>query len=168
MQFLDPDLPDYLSQMMERFSLPARYFELELTEQTLVSDIDTVISVMRRLKLMGFSFAIDDFGTGYSSLAYLKKMPVDVIKIDKSFIFGMLENHSDYQIIMSTIAMVKNLGLQVTAEGVESSAQLRSLTENACDVIQGYYFSKPIPEKNITKFIADQLVDGYWKTHVNK
>ncbi|WP_286264952.1 bifunctional diguanylate cyclase/phosphodiesterase [Thalassotalea atypica] len=167
-QFLDPDLPDYLSQMMDRFSLPARYFELELTEQTLVSDIDTVISVMRRLKLMGFSFAIDDFGTGYSSLAYLKKMPVDVIKIDKSFIFGMLENHSDYQIIMSTIAMVKNLGLQVTAEGVESSAQLRSLTENDCDVIQGYYFSKPIPDKEISKFIEEQLVDGYWKTQVNK
>ncbi len=165
-QFLDPDLPDYLSQMLERFSVSARYFELELTEQTLVSDIDTVIAAMRRLKLMGFSFAIDDFGTGYSSLAYLKKMPVDVIKIDKSFVFGMLENHSDYQIIMSTIAMVKNLGLQVTAEGVETSAQLRSLTENACDVIQGYYFSKPIPEKNLLEFIDDQIVDGYWKTKV--
>jgi len=165
-QFLDPDLPDYLSQMMDRFSLPARYFELELTEQTLVSDIDTVIAVMRRLKLMGFSFAIDDFGTGYSSLAYLKKMPVDVIKIDKSFVFGMLENHSDYQIIMSTIAMVKNLGLQVIAEGVETSAQLRSLTEHDCDVIQGYYFSKPVPEAELMAFINSTLVDGYWKTSV--
>lgn len=166
-QFLDPDLPDFLAQMMERFSLPARYFELELTEQTLVSDIDTVIAAMRRLKLMGFSFAIDDFGTGYSSLAYLKKMPVDVIKIDKSFVFGMLENHSDYQIIMSTIAMVKNLGLQVVAEGVETSAQLRSLTENDCDVIQGYYFSKPVPEKDLMAFIDEQIVDGHWKVKIN-
>jgi len=165
-QFLDPDLPDYLAHMIERFSIPARHFELELTEQTLVSDIDNAISVMEKLKPMGFSFAIDDFGTGYSSLAYMKKMPVDIIKIDKSFIFGMLENHSDYQIIMSTIAMVKNLGLKVIAEGVETSAQLRSLTENDCDVIQGYFFSKPIPEPEIETFIEEQISDGKWKAPI--
>ena len=165
-QFLDPDLPDYLAHMIERFSIPARHFELELTEQTLVSDIDNAISVMEKLKPMGFSFAIDDFGTGYSSLAYMKKMPVDIIKIDKSFIFGMLENHSDYQIIMSTIAMVKNLGLKVIAEGVETSAQLRSLTENDCDVIQGYFFSKPIPEPEIEIFIEEQISDGKWKAPI--
>jgi len=168
MQFLDPHLSDYLKQLMRRFNLPAKHFELELTEQTLVSDIDKAISVMNSLKNIGFSFAIDDFGTGYSSLAYLKKMPVDVIKIDKSFVFGMLENHSDYQIIMSTIAMVKNLGLMVVAEGVESSAQLRSLTLNDCDVIQGFYFSKPIPEAQLNIFIEEKLSDGYWKTQVNK
>jgi len=76
----------------------------------------------------------------------------------------MLENHADYQIIMSTIAMVKNLGLSVIAEGVESSAQLRSLTENECDIIQGYYFSKPIPEVELLSFLDSQVVDGYWKT----
>ena len=90
-------------------------------------------------------------------------MPVDVIKIDKSFVFGMLENHADFQIIMSTIAMVKNLGLIVTAEGVETQAQLRSLTENDCDLIQGYYFSKPIPEAEIFDFIEHEMVDGCWK-----
>lgn len=90
-------------------------------------------------------------------------MPVDVIKIDKSFVFGMLENRADYQIIMSTIAMVKNLGLQVIAEGVETSAQLRSLTENDCDIIQGYYFSKPIPEIQLMEFIDTKIVNGYWK-----
>jgi EAL domain-containing protein (putative c-di-GMP-specific phosphodiesterase class I) len=119
--------------------------------------------MMNGLRDVGFSFAIDDFGTGYSSLAYLKKMPVDVIKIDKSFVFGMLENRADYQIIMSTIAMVKNLGLQVIAEGVETSAQLRSLTENDCDIIQGYYFSKPIPETQLMEFIDTKIVNGYWK-----
>lgn len=162
-QFTDPHLTSYLTDLLTEFSLEASHFELELTEQTLVKNIDSAIEMMNGLKDVGFSFAIDDFGTGYSSLAYLKKMPVDVIKIDKSFVFGMLENRADYQIIMSTIAMVKNLGLQVIAEGVETSAQLRSLTENDCDIIQGYYFSKPIPETKLMEFIDTKIVNGYWK-----
>ena len=167
-QFIDANLPRYLQSMLNEFSLSPHDFELELTEQTLVKDIDHTISMMDSLKVMGFSFAIDDFGTGYSSLSYLKKMPIDVIKIDKSFVFGMLENHSDHQIIMSTIAMVKNLDLTVIAEGVETAAQLRSLTENGCDLIQGYYFSKPVPEIELLEFIKDHIHDGYWKTTVEK
>ncbi|MCJ8321501.1 MAG: EAL domain-containing protein [Colwellia sp.] len=163
-QFTDPKLFEYFEQLLIEFDLGAEHFELEITEQTLVKDVEQAIQVMDRLKEIGFTFAIDDFGTGYSSLAYLKKMPIDVIKIDKSFVFGMLENHADYQIIMSTIAMVKNLGLTAIAEGVESSAQLRSLTEHNCDLIQGYYFSKPIPEKEILAFIEEHISDGYWKT----
>ncbi|MBU2870725.1 EAL domain-containing protein [Colwellia sp. E2M01] len=163
-QFMDANLPHFLNELLEEFSLNASDFELELTEQTLVKDMDHTIEMMESLKVIGFSFAIDDFGTGYSSLAYLKKMPVDVIKIDKSFIFGMLENHSDYQIITSTIAMVKNLGLKVVAEGVETQAQLRSLTENDCDIIQGYYYSKPIPEKELLASLDKQVSEGgYWK-----
>jgi len=165
-QFVDTNLPNYLQGLLDEFSLSADNFELELTEQTLVKDIDNTITMMNSLKTIGFSFAIDDFGTGYSSLAYIKKMPIDVIKIDKSFISGMLENHSDYQIIMSTIAMVKNLGLIVVAEGVETSAQLRSLSENDCDIIQGYYFSKPVPEAEIFDFIDNHIQDGYWKSKV--
>lgn len=167
-QFVDANLPSYLQSLLDKFSLPAQVFELELTEQTLVKDIDHTIEIMESLKSMGFSFAIDDFGTGYSSLAYIKKMPIDVIKIDQSFVFGMLENHADYQIIMSTIAMVKNLGLTVIAEGVETAAQLRSLTENNCDLIQGYYFSKPVPEIELNEFIKNHIHDGYWKTQVEK
>jgi len=167
-QFVDRKLIPYLIELLAEFNLPASYFELELTEQTLVKDIDVTIEVMEELKLLGFSFAIDDFGTGYSSLAYLKKMPVDVIKIDKSFVFGMLENHSDYQIIKSTIAMVKSLGLTVVAEGVETSAQLRALTELECDLIQGYFFSKPIPEISLFAFIEEKIDRGYWKTKVEK
>jgi EAL domain-containing protein (putative c-di-GMP-specific phosphodiesterase class I) len=163
-QFTDTHLVEYLQGLLNEFSLDAKHFELELTEQTLVKNIESAIGMMDELKVIGFSFAIDDFGTGYSSLAYLKKMPVDVIKIDKSFVFGMLENRADYQIIMSTIAMVKNLGLQVIAEGVETSAQLRSLTENDCDIIQGYYFSRPIPEAELFDFIESKVVDGHWKT----
>lgn len=167
-QFVDANLPNYLQGLLDKFSLSPKVFELELTEQTLVKDIDHTIAMMDSLKQMGFSFAIDDFGTGYSSLAYIKKMPIDVIKIDKSFVFGMLENHADYQIIMSTIAMVKNLGLTVIAEGVETAAQLRSLTENNCDLIQGYYFSKPVPEIELNEFIKNNIHEGYWKTQVGK
>jgi EAL domain-containing protein (putative c-di-GMP-specific phosphodiesterase class I) len=166
-QFADVNLLGYLEGLLKEYDLKAENFELELTEQTLVKDIDKAIATMDALRLLGFSFAIDDFGTGYSSLAYLKRMPVDVIKIDKSFVFGMLDNHADYQIIMSTIAMVKNLGLIVIAEGVETQAQLRSLTENDCDLIQGYYFSKPIPEIEIFDFIRREIVDGNWKVLAN-
>lgn len=162
-QFVDANLPQFLQSLLTEFSLDAQNFELELTEQTLVKDIDHTIAMMEALKVLGFSFAIDDFGTGYSSLAYLKKLPVDVIKIDKSFIFGMLENHSDYQIIKSTIAMVKNLGLTVVAEGVETQAQLLSLMENDCDYIQGYYYSKPVPDADIFTFIDKHISNGYWK-----
>jgi len=167
-QFIDANLPKYLESLLVQHSLPAQTFELELTEQTLVKDIDHTIAMMDELKSMGFTFAIDDFGTGYSSLAYIKKMPIDVIKIDQSFVFGMLENHADYQIIMSTIAMVKNLELTVIAEGVETAAQLRSLSENDCDIIQGYYFSKPVPEVELVDFINSHIQDGYWKTKVEK
>lgn len=166
-QFADVNLTMYLEELLEEFDLPAKNFELELTEQTLVKDIDKAIETMDAVRKLGFSFAIDDFGTGYSSLAYLKRMPVDVIKIDKSFVFGMLENHADFQIIMSTIAMVKNLGLTVIAEGVETKAQLRSLTDNDCDLIQGYYFSKPIPETELFNFISRQIIDGKWKVFAN-
>jgi diguanylate cyclase (GGDEF)-like protein len=162
-QFIDANLPNFLEGLLKEFSLNAHNFELELTEQTLVKDMDHTIAMMESLKVIGFSFAIDDFGTGYSSLAYLKKMPVDVIKIDKSFVFGMLENHSDFQIITSTIAMVKNLGLMVVAEGVETQAQLRSLSENDCDIIQGYYYSKPIPDKDLFVMLDKQTTAGYWR-----
>lgn len=166
-QFADVNLISYLEALLVEFDLPAKNFELELTEQTLVKDIDKAIETMDAMRSLGFSFAIDDFGTGYSSLAYLKRMPVDVIKIDKSFVFGMLENHADFQIIMSTIAMVKNLGLTVIAEGVETKAQLRSLTDNDCDLIQGYYFSQPIPEAELFEFISQKIVAGKWKMFVN-
>jgi diguanylate cyclase (GGDEF)-like protein len=167
-QFVDANLPNYLQSLLKKYSIPATTFELELTEQTLVKDIEHTINMMDDLKRIGFTFAIDDFGTGYSSLAYIKKMPIDVIKIDQSFVFGMLENHADYQIIMSTIAMVKNLELTVIAEGVETAAQLRSLAENDCDIIQGYYFSKPVPEVDLFDFIKSHIQGGYWKTQVEK
>ena len=163
-QFRDPNFIASVKGIITKFGVEPNRIELEITESVVMDEPQIVIEALQELKLFGVKVAIDDFGTGYSSLTYLKKMPVDVIKIDKSFVFGMLENRADYQIIMSTIAMVKNLGLMVIAEGVETSAQLRSLTENDCDVIQGYYFSKPIPEVQLMEFIDAKVVNGYWKT----
>ncbi len=160
-QFLDPQLPAVLQALLDEFGLPANHFELELTERTLVKNIETTLGAMRQLKGMGFCFAIDDFGTGYSSLSYLKQMPVDIIKIDKSFVFGMLENDADYQIIVSTIAMVQKLELTVVAEGVENRAQLQLLRKHKCDVGQGYYFAKPLNHAQLEQFLQQQVPDGF-------
>jgi len=160
-QFLDPKLPKVLQALSLEFALSASHFELELTERTLVKNIDATLSAMRQLKAMGFGFSIDDFGTGYSSLSYLKQMPVDVIKIDKSFVFGMLENDADYQIIASTIAMVQKLELKVVAEGVENRAQLQLLKKHKCDIGQGYYFAKPLNDEQLALFLRDEVPDGF-------
>lgn len=154
-QFLDPNLGCVLRELLAEFQLNARHFELELTERTLVKDFDVTLQCMNELKEMGFIFAIDDFGTGYSSLSYLKQMPVDIIKIDKSFVFGMLENHADFQIITSTIAMVHALDLTVVAEGVENRAQYQVLKEQHCDIAQGYFFAKPMTEEQLISFLRN-------------
>ena len=161
-QFVDPQLIAFLQHKLAHYQLPASLFELELTESTLVKSVSDTLASMQQLKAMGFCFAIDDFGTGYSSLSYLKQMPVDTIKIDKSFLFGMLDNHADYQIITSTIAMVQKLDLKVVAEGVESRAQLRILQKYHCDFAQGFYFAKPIPEHELFAVLQQKVRDGLW------
>ncbi|MDP5188598.1 putative bifunctional diguanylate cyclase/phosphodiesterase [Rheinheimera baltica] len=161
-QFLQPDFALRLADILQKYQLSASHFELELTESTLVSHVSQTLDAMHQLKLMGFRFAIDDFGTGYSSLNYIKQMPVDTIKIDKSFVMAMLESSSDYQIIVSTIAMVQKLGLQVVAEGVESLAHLQLLQQYHCDLAQGYYLSRPIPETQLADFVREQVLQQNW------
>lgn len=154
-QFLQPGLPERFRQLMQQYNVSGQQFELELTESTLVSHVSQTLDIMHQLKALGFSFAIDDFGTGYSSLNYLKRMPVDTIKIDKSFVLGMLDNPSDYQIIASTIAMVQKLGLQVVAEGVENYQQLQLLQQHHCDLVQGFYFSRPLSQAQLNAFVQE-------------
>ncbi|WP_084153510.1 putative bifunctional diguanylate cyclase/phosphodiesterase [Rheinheimera baltica] len=161
-QFLQPDFALRLADILQKYQLSASHFELELTESTLVSHVSQTLDAMHQLKLMGFRFAIDDFGTGYSSLNYIKQMPADTIKIDKSFVMAMLESSSDYQIIVSTIAMVQKLGLQVVAEGVESLAHLQLLQQYHCDLAQGYYLSRPIPETQLADFVREQVLQQNW------
>ena len=159
-QFLHAKLPDRFSQILRRYNLPARQFELEITETTLISNFNDTLAMMHRLKALGFRFAIDDFGAGYSSLNYLKRMPVDVIKIDKSFVLGMLDSQQDCQIVLSTIAMVHKLGLDVVAEGVETFAMTQLLQQHQCNFAQGYYFSRPLTEQQLPAFL--ELLGQGW------
>ncbi|MFQ3236905.1 MAG: diguanylate cyclase (GGDEF)-like protein [Paraglaciecola sp.] len=161
-QFLDPQLVPFLSQQLQQYKRAAWQIELELTERTVVGDINQTLAIMHKLKALGFCFSIDDFGTGYSSLAYLSQMPVDFIKIDRSFISGMIDNNADKQIVKSTIAMVRKLGMKVVAEGVESGTQMRMLNEMNCQIGQGYYISRPILEADLYDILSSKVVDGIW------
>ncbi|MDX5405994.1 MAG: EAL domain-containing protein [Chromatiaceae bacterium] len=160
-QFLHTKLPDRFGQILQRYGLSGRYFELEITESTLIDNFSETLGMMYRLKAQGFRLAIDDFGTGYSSLTYLKQMPVDAIKIDRSFVMGMLDNPHDLQIVVSTIAMVQKLGLDVVAEGVESFAVVELLKQHQCDFAQGYYFSRPLAQEQLPAFVSEVLQQNW-------
>ena len=161
-QFLAPDLLPFLREQVRVYACNPAQIELELTERTIVADIEHTLGIMRKLKEMGFIFSIDDFGTGYSSLSYLKQMPVDIIKIDRSFVSGMHDNNADMQIVSSTIAMVQKLGMQVVAEGIETSAQFKLLCDLECEIGQGYFISRPIPEDNLYLLLSDKLQFSVW------
>ncbi len=119
--------------------------EFEITESTLMDNIDVVLPVLKELQGMGSSISIDDFGTGYSSLAYLKSLPISMLKIDKSFIQELEDNPDDAVIVNAVISLAHNLGKKVIAEGIETAAQLAFLREKGCDIVQGYYYSAPLP-----------------------
>lgn len=166
-QFLDPNLIQFMREQLAESEQSAAQVELELTERTVVADIEQTLQIMHQLKELGFSFSIDDFGTGYSSLAYLSQLPVDIIKIDRSFIAGMSDNSADKQIVKSTVAMVRKLGMKVVAEGVETAEQLSFLSDMHCDVAQGYYISKPIFEEDLYQVLPSKIDKGIWKNLVS-
>lgn len=126
--------------------------ELEITESAFVDDIDSAIKTMHSLKDMGFKLAIDDFGTGFSSLSYLKRFPIDKLKIDKSFIDNILDESGDVAIVKSIITLAQNLNLEVVAEGVETNAQKDFVKNLGCSLIQGFYYSRPLSGKEFIKF----------------
>ncbi|WP_299085021.1 bifunctional diguanylate cyclase/phosphodiesterase [uncultured Paraglaciecola sp.] len=161
-QFLDPDLLPFLREQIRIYNRNPSQIELELTERTIVDDVEQTLEIMQQLKLLGFIFSIDDFGTGYSSLAYLKQMPVDIIKIDRSFISGMSDNSADMQIVASTITMVQKLGMRVVAEGVETLDQMKILQNLHCEIGQGYFISQPIPERDLYSLLPEKVQLGVW------
>jgi len=148
---LDLEFPNRLAVLMARYQVPTSGFCLEITESAIMDDPQRAEATLNRLSGQGFKLSIDDFGTGYSSLAYLKRLPVNELKIDKSFVMGMAHDQSDAKIVRSTIDLAHNLGLTVVAEGVENAAILAQLGELACDEAQGYHMSKPVP---VTDFLA--------------
>ncbi len=149
----DQELPAIVSDLLADSGMAAKFLTLEIAESAVMSHPGNALTILARLDRMGVTLAIDDFGTGYSSLAHLKQLPVDEIKIDKSFVADMEKNENDAVIVRSTINLAHNLGLKVVAEGVETKAAWNTLSELGCDHSQGYYLSRPLPPERLLAWI---------------
>lgn len=146
-QFRDPRLIESVKHALSETRLPAHCLELEITESTVMHDTQKAISTLHTLKKLGITLSVDDFGTGYSSLSYLKLFPIDVLKVDRSFVNDITTDADDAAIVRATVNLAHSLELEVVAEGVEDLAQLAFLKYIGCDELQGYYFSRPLPQE---------------------
>jgi EAL domain-containing protein (putative c-di-GMP-specific phosphodiesterase class I) len=155
-QFRQPDFVDQVRTTLKRWDIPSEQLELELTEGIVIEQIDWTIEKMNELRELGVRFAIDDFGTGYSSLAYLNKLPLDILKIDQSFVRELCEVESSTSIVTSIITMAKLLNFELVAEGVETCEQHAFLYKHGCETYQGYLFSKPLTINDLTAFLAER------------
>jgi diguanylate cyclase (GGDEF)-like protein len=155
---LDPSLPEDVSHLLATWGVPAGMLELEITESTIMVDPARAMEVLRHLHAMGIALSIDDFGTGYSSLAYLKELPVDELKIDRTFVATMATNRGDAFIVRSTIELAHNLSLQVVAEGVEDERTMTELAELGCNIAQGFHLSRPLPPQEFASWLAKRGV----------
>jgi EAL domain-containing protein (putative c-di-GMP-specific phosphodiesterase class I) len=155
-QFRHPDFVGYVLAILERTGGDPHRLKLEVTEGSLIDDVEETIATMVSLKAHGLGFSLDDFGTGYSSLAYLKRLPLDQLKIDQSFIRDVLTDSNAATIAHAVVALGQSLGLAVIAEGVETEAQRDFLVRHNCDAFQGYLFSPPLPVDQFDAFIASR------------
>ena len=157
-QFSDGQLGMRIANILQETGLPPACLELELTESILMREVSEAMQILDGLKSLGLSIAVDDFGTGYSSLNYLKQFPIDVLKIDRTFVDGLPSGEQDAQIARAIIAMAHSLNLAVIAEGVETHEQLEFLREHGCDEVQGYLFGRPMPASRFeAQFSNDAL-----------
>jgi EAL domain-containing protein (putative c-di-GMP-specific phosphodiesterase class I) len=152
-QFRQPDFLSTIKQIIDETGIEPSRLMIEITESILIEDLEQSAKILSDLKCLGVNIGIDDFGTGYSSLAYLKNLPIDVLKIDQSFIRDMERNPSDKKIISAIIAMAHGLNIQVVAEGVETTAQFDFLKSAACDFAQGFLFSRAIPPEEMESLL---------------
>lgn len=155
-QFKDRDIVRIVCEIIEETGINPRNLELEITETIALDDIEYTISTIQELRKIGVEFSLDDFGTGYSSMNYLKRLPVNNLKIDKSFLDTVMEDTCDQKIIQTIITLARNLDLFVIAEGVESFDQENFLKEANCDKAQGFLYSKPVPKDKASKFLKNQ------------
>jgi diguanylate cyclase (GGDEF)-like protein/PAS domain S-box-containing protein len=154
---LDPHIVDIVAHSLSRWGVTPAALEVEITESSIMADPTRAADVLDSLRALGVHIAIDDFGTGYSSLAHLKQLPVDVLKVDRSFVCDMLADDGDRIIVRSTIDLAHNLGLRVVAEGVEDEATATLLARLGCDLAQGYHFSRPVPAADLTQWLQATL-----------
>ncbi|MGB5306475.1 MAG: EAL domain-containing protein [Gammaproteobacteria bacterium] len=159
-QIARPGLTRTIKHALETTGINAGMTELEITENVVMKNLDTAIVILDKLKAMGFRIAMDDFGTGYSSLGYLRKLPIDTVKIDKSFVREIPDNKEDTLIAQAVIAMAQSLGLSLVAEGVENNKQLEFLRQQNCTVVQGYLFSKPLSPADFTDLLTAHSSTG--------
>lgn len=152
-EFQNESLVPTIQSLLHQYNLPSKYIELEITENVVMTDIGIAMDSIVKLQTMGIKVSIDDFGTGYSSLAYLRDLPIDKIKIDRSFIAEVASNDSDLTIVKSMIDLSHGLGKRVLAEGVETIEQLNVLRKLGCDAVQGYYINHPLPEDKLVKYL---------------
>jgi predicted signal transduction protein with EAL and GGDEF domain len=157
---LDVQLASDVAGLLAKHAVPAHLLELEITESSIMTDPQRAIAKLEELSAMGVRLAIDDFGTGYSSLSYLKSLPVDELKIDKSFVMNMQASADDGVIVRSTIDLGRNLGLAVVAEGVETEEAFTQLQDLGCDEAQGFLMSRPVPAEDLTAWLADRTVQA--------
>lgn len=154
-QFKQPNLVQVIAKILKETDLDANYLELELTESLIIENVQQTITILQQLHDMGIVLSLDDFGTGYSSLSYLKRFPIDILKIDQSFVRDLVFNSDDAAITEAIISLAHSLRLGVIAEGVETQEQLDYLQANGCNEIQGYYFSRPLPADVLTKLLEE-------------
>jgi diguanylate cyclase (GGDEF)-like protein len=150
----DPSFADEVAGLLRKWQVPASQLELEITESVIMADPMRAMAVLARLSELGVGLSLDDFGVGYSSLAYLKRLPVTEIKIDKSFVMNISHDESDAMIVRSTIGLARSLGMRVVAEGVETEATWTRLVSLGCDVAQGFYLCRPKPAEELTAWLA--------------
>jgi|GEM_PF-1787955 len=155
-QFQDSDFLDKIDNILKDCRFPSKHLELEVTESLMMDDVGRSIGLMKALQRRGISIALDDFGTGYSSLSYLKQFPIDVLKIDRSFIIDIAKVSQDRNMVESIIDLSHNLDMKVVAEGGEEKDQIELLKMLSCDVLQGYYLSKPLSEKEYVVFLSER------------
>ena len=151
----DPTLPEQVAQLLRKWDLPGRRLTFEITESAIISDPAGTKDVIRRLHELGVGISIDDFGTGYTSLAYLARLAVTQLKVDRSFVLQMDANADDAAIVRSIISLGHDLGLEVVAEGVETEAAFLRLAELGCDTVQGYWLSRPLPPDALCAWLEE-------------
>jgi EAL domain-containing protein (putative c-di-GMP-specific phosphodiesterase class I) len=151
----DIRLPERIGQMLEAWGLESRCLVLEITETAVMADPELSSTILGQLDEMGVRISVDDYGTGYSSLAYIKRLPLEELKIDQSFVHDMASAEYDATIVRSTVALAHNLGLSVVAEGVEDLETLQLLESLGCDKVQGYYLSRPLPANDLEEWYRE-------------
>jgi diguanylate cyclase (GGDEF)-like protein len=157
---LDRDLPREIERMLDSFHVPAEALQLEITESMIMSDPDRALATVGRLSDLGVRLSVDDFGTGYSSLANLRRLPINELKIDRSFVSPMLQEENDLIIVRSTINLGHDLGLRIIAEGVEDAQTLESLATLGCDLAQGYHLSRPMSATSFGTWLTESPLSG--------